>query len=369
MPYQNQARRVIWEGMDKSGKKFIDAFPPSIVERKSQNDMALYLKNGSMFQVLGGDDPDKLVGANPVGLVFSEYALTDPRCWQLVAPILAENDGWAIFNSTPRGKNHFYKLLNLAKSRQRSWHYDFQTAKTLKVLSPKDLRDLRDELADEALFQQEAFCSFETPLTGAYYATQMKFLESHERLGKIPIDPALPVYTAWDLGMDDATAIWMIQRHRREFRAVGYYENSGEGLPHYVAFLKEWAAQNDVTFEKHFAPHDIKVRDWGGDGKSRLDIARAMGLRFTPVKKVQSIADRIEATRKILPMFWMDEEQCGRGIEALKSYRKEWDASKQAFNNRPLHDWACHGADALGTFAMGITHNPQDIGSLPTKYT
>ena len=111
LPYGNQARRIVWNGMTGEGKKFIDYFPKELVERKSEQEMRIHLKNGSVIQLMGSDDPDKMVGANPVGVVFSEYSISDPSAWQLINPILAENGGWALFNGTPRGENHFYKIL------------------------------------------------------------------------------------------------------------------------------------------------------------------------------------------------------------------------------------------------------------------
>ncbi len=107
LPYGNQARRIVWNGMTGEGKKFIDYFPRELVERKSEQEMRIHLKNGSVIQLMGSDDPDKMVGANPVGVVFSEYSISDPSAWQLINPILAENGGWALFNGTPRGENHF----------------------------------------------------------------------------------------------------------------------------------------------------------------------------------------------------------------------------------------------------------------------
>jgi len=109
-PYANQGRRGIWNGLDRNGKKFLSAFPDELVESRSDLKMRLILKNGSIYQLLGADDPDKLVGINCIGAVFSDVALMDPQALRLVQPILYENGGWAIFPSTPRGRNHFYRL-------------------------------------------------------------------------------------------------------------------------------------------------------------------------------------------------------------------------------------------------------------------
>jgi hypothetical protein len=364
MPYQNQARRVVWLGMDGSGKKFLDAFPPELVAHKSEAEMRLVLKNGSIFQVVGGDDPDKLVGANPVGVVFSEYALTDPNCWKLVAPILNENQGWAVFNSTPRGENHFYDLVQEAKHR-KDWYWSHETARSLKVLTPDQLREMRHDLGDDALFMQEAFCSFTAPMQGAYYQSQMRTLMKAGRIGRVPVEPSLPVFTAWDLGVADATAIWFLQEYRNELRGVGYYENSGEPINHYVQYTKTWGDTNNVVYSRHYAPHDVVAKELG-TGKSVQETAQSFGLRFNVAPKL-SVYDGIDAVRRILPQFWMDAENCKRGIECLRNYRKEWDPTRQVFKDQPLHDWSSHGADALRTFAVAHRfHKGREKEALPS---
>ena len=352
LPYANQARRIVWNGMTGEGKKFIDYFPKEIVEKKSEQEMRIHLKNGSVIQLMGSDDPDKMVGANPIGVVFSEYSISDPSAWQLINPILAENGGWALFNGTPRGENHFYKML-LRAQKDSSWYSSHLSVRDTKVIPAEELRKARNELNNEARFQSEYMCSFKTPVEGAYYGSQINKAHKEKRiLDNIAVDPLLPVYTGWDLGMDDATTIWFVQLFRNEVRIVNYYENSGEGLPHYARELHMWAAKRDVTYAKHFAPHDIKVRELG-TGKSRIETARSLGLKFTTVKKLP-IIDGIEAVRNLLPRCWFSKNDCYAGIEALKGYHKEFDSSKGVFRKSPVHDSNSHGADGFRTLAVGL---------------
>jgi hypothetical protein len=338
--------------MTGEGKKFIDYFPREIVEKKSEQEMRIHLKNGSVIQLMGSDDPDKMVGANPVGVVFSEYSISDPSAWQLINPILAENGGWALFNGTPRGENHFYKLLLRAQS-EGSWFSSHLSVKDTKAIAAEEIRKARSELNNEARFQSEYMCSFKTPVEGAYYGSQINKAYKDKRVVEtIAVDPLLPVHTAWDLGMDDATTIWFFQLFKSEIRIVNYYENSGEGLPHYARHLNVWANQKDVTYGKHYAPHDIKVRELG-TGKSRLETARGLGLKFTTVKKL-SIIDGIEAVRNLLNRCWFSKGTCYAGIEALKGYHKEFDSSRGVFRKTPVHDKNSHGADAFRTLAVGL---------------
>lgn len=375
-PYQNQARRVVWNGIDSQGRRFLHAWPKEVVSNKSESEMRLHLKNGSIIQVLGGDDPDKLVGMNPVGVVFSEYAMCDPMCWKLISPILNENQGWAIFNSTPRGQNHFSKILKHAQAnpcndlnhpQPNEWYWQHETAKTLKVLTPEELRQMRDELQDEALFQQEAFCSFTSPMQGSYYDRQMKYLRSQNRITKVPPETRLPCHTAWDLGIADSTVIWFFQQYGQEVRVINHYEMSGESLSAHIRYLKEYASTHNLTYGKHYAPHDIAVREFTS-GKSRIETARELGLRFEPVQK-HSVEDGIEAVRNILQSCWFDGESCERGLDALTSYRKEWDSSRACFKSRPVHDWTSHSADAFRILAWGIRRSKTvDAKKQPTQY-
>lgn len=352
LPYANQARRIVWNGMTGEGKKFINYFPKELVEKKSEQEMRIHLKNGSIIQLMGSDDPDKMVGANPVGCVFSEYSISDPSAWQLINPILAENGGWALFNGTPRGENHFYKILLKAQG-DGKWYSSHLSVKDTKAITPDELRTARNELNNEARFQSEYMCSFKVPVEGAYYGEQINKLYREKRIvDTLQVEPSLPVHTAWDLGMDDATTIWFIQMFNNEIRVVNYYENSGEGLPHYARELQRWAVQKDIVYGKHYAPHDIKVRELG-TGKSRLEIARSMGLKFVTVKKIPVI-DGIEAVRALLPRCWFSKTDCYAGIEALKGYHKEFDSSRGVFRKQPVHDANSHGADAFRTLAVAL---------------
>jgi hypothetical protein len=350
-PYANQGRRVIWNGIDGSGKKFMDAFPGELVESRSDLEMRLKLKNGSIYQVLGADDPDKLVGINCVGAIFSEFSLMDPKALELVMPILNENGGWAIFPSTPRGENHFYELCENARKNPERWFLSIETIETTGAVNPKVIQEERERGVEEALIQQEYYCSFKAPLQGSYYDKQMSRMEEEKRITAVPHDPAMPVNTAWDLGVNDSCTIWFYQMSKNGLvQVIDYYEATGEGFGHYARILDEKARKGDWTYGTHYAPHDIMQRDVG-TAKTRIDTAREVGLRFQPVQK-SDIDDGIEAVRQLLPRTWIDAKNCRRGINCLKGYRKEWDERLKVYRNKPRHDEYSHGADAFRTLAM-----------------
>jgi hypothetical protein len=322
--------------------------------------MSLWLHGGSIYQVIGCDQIDRLVGANPVGCVFSEYALQNPAAWQLIRPILAANDGWAVFAYTPRGRNHGYKLAKLAESDDR-WFYQLLRVRDTGVV-PEDVLAAEKAEMPKELFDQEYNCSFDAPLVGSYYGELLSDASKDGRIGKVPWAPQVPVTVAFDLGMSDATSMWFAQRVGREIRLIDYYENSGHGLEHYAKVIRD----KPYIIEDVLAPHDAKVRELG-TGKSRLETALSLGLRMRVVPKL-SLEDGIQATRLLLRNVWINEKNCGRGLQALREYIKapieneRGPGGEMLYRDRPKHNWASHGADALRTLAVGMA--PERMGEI-----
>jgi len=347
-----QGRKAIWEGRDNQGHGFLEAFPEGSWYRKRDDEMSLWLHGGSIYQVIGCDQIDRLVGANPVGCVFSEYALQNPAAWQLIRPILAANDGWAIFAYTPRGRNHGYKLAQLAEE-DPNWFYQRLTVEDTSVVDADVLEGERREMPKE-LYEQEYYCSFDAPLVGSYYGELLSEASQQGRIGKVPWEPQKPVVTGWDLGMSDSTAIWFAQRVGREIRLIDYYEASGEGLEHYAKVIRD----KPYVYEEHLVPHDASVRELG-TGRSRFEVAMSLGLRLRITPRL-SLEDGIQATRLMLRNIWIDEKGCGRGLQALREYIKapieneRGPSGEVLYRDRPKHNWASHGADALRTLAVGM---------------
>jgi len=291
------------------------------------------------------------MGANPIGCVFSEWSLQNPAAWDYVRPILAENGGWAVFIYTPRGKNHGYTLLDTARAFPDVWHTEVLDVETTKAIAPAVLNQEYDEIfrkdGTDALYQQEYMCSFEVPIQGSYYAKQLMLADEEGRIASVPYDMNTPVHTSWDLGIDDSMSIWFFQIVGQEIHFIDYYESSGEGINYYIKYLTD----KPYIYGRHFAPHDIKVRELG-TGKSRYETAKSLGITFE-IGKNLAVVEGIQAVRNSLSRCWFDKEKCDRGLSALRSYHKEWDEENQVFKNRAEHDWSSHGADSFRTFAVG----------------
>lgn len=351
-PTYNQGRKVLWDGIDREGKKFLDHFPSRQLDGKpNDTQMKLKYKNGSLFQIVGSDNINSIVGTNPVGLILSEYSLQNPAVWDYLRPILAENEGWAIFIFTPRGENHAFDIYTLAKN-DSNWFCQLLTVDDTGAIPKEVLEQERREIiakdGNDALYQQEYMCSFSVPIPGAYYADQIIEAYSEGRVGNVPYDPSFPVDTWWDLGMRDEMALWFTQSIGSEIRAIDYYENTGKGFDFYAKVLQD----KKYKYKEHVGPHDLRVRELG-TGRERFITASNLGISFRVLPNTDR-QDGIDAVRLIFPKCWFDARKCHQGLNALKSYHREYNEERKCYMNNPYHDWSSNGADAFRTMAMGI---------------
>ena len=346
-PYYNQVRQIIWEGFTKEGKRFLDYIPPQLIKGKTKIDMRIDLVNGSQIKLQGSDQIDRIVGTNPIFCVFTEFSIQKPGAWEYLRPVLAENGGEAWFNGTPRGLNHFYKLYKAAQS-DPEWYAEYLTRDDTNVPTLEAIESDRRSGMPEELIKQEYYCSFLAGSVGSFYAPHIEKAREDNRIANFPWEPRLPVYTAWDLGVGDSTAIWFVQFFRDEVRLIDYYENDGEGLAHYIKVCKE----KPYIYEEHVAPHDIEVREFT-TGISRWETAADMGIEFTVAPKL-SFEEGKEAVRTILPRCYFDSDKCDKGIQALTHYRKQKNEKTGAFSKHPVHDWSSHGADAFRYLAVMV---------------
>lgn len=367
LPQQNQARKAIWNAVNPhTGRRRIDdAFPKALRENTREDEMFIRFRCGSTWQVIGSDNYDSLVGTPPIGVVFSEWALSNPQAWSLIRPILLENGGWSIFITTPRGRNHAHRMYEMAQE-SGDWFAEHLTSEMTDVFTPEALLGERVELvaergdADgEAIFEQEYMCSWSAALPGAYYARIIDQLEKDGAIGRVAHNPAKPVHTAWDLGAHDTTAIWFMQRTPMGWAAIDYVANTSVGHDWYVREI----LNKPYIYGEHLLPHDagnqnLALPDAGNIAQS----VGALGLRnVRVVPRTPSVANDINEVRKILPTCVFDAKKCAHGVDALRSYRRVWDENLKAYRDHPLHDWASHPADAFRTFAVGKPKDPDEV--------
>lgn len=353
-PTYGQAKRVAWDILktylrDIPGVIFNETDLRADIPRPAQRDRV-------RIMLLGAENPDALRGLYLDGVIFDEYATMTPAIWgEIVRPALSDRLGWAIFIGTPKGQNHFYEIYNTAKrlmEEGQDWFAVKFKASETGIIARSELEAARATM-DENEYEQEFECSFTAAIVGAYFGKELQKAEEEGRVTGVPYDPAVPVYTAWDLGVSDTTVIWFAQIVGKEVHIIDHIEQSGLGLNDYVKMLKD----KPYIYEEHLLPHDAAARELG-TGKTREESLRSMGLKdIRIIPRTKSKADDIHAARLLIRKSWFDEEKCDAGLECLKNYQRIWDAKNGIFQEKPKHDWSSHSADAFMTLAMGLDEN------------
>lgn len=377
LPEYTQARKAIWTAINPhTGKLRIDeAFPHEIRENTRNDDMSITFKSGSSWRVVGSDNPNSLVGATPFGIVFSEWALSNPSSWGYLQPMVLENGGWASFITTPRGKNHAYDMHRAAQQNP-NWFAETLTVDDTGQVTLEQLEEVRKDYtalygadAAEALIQQEYYCSAEAAILGAYWGKELAQAQREGRIRSLQPIKNYPLHTSWDLGIreKDSMVVWFFQivpgdEGYSRVLVLGCYAAMNYGVGHYANVIKEYAARLGLQRGTDYVPHDARQREMGvwndnvldpkyGEAKQRIEVMLECGLN---PKKVMDhrLMDGISAVRQVLPRCYIDEDLCGDGVEALRQYQTEWDDEKKIFSDLPRHDWASHYADSFRIMAM-----------------
>lgn len=339
-PYFKQAKAVAWD----YAKEFSRPIPGTSI---NEAELRVDYPNGGRLRLFGADNFDALRGIYLDAVVLDEPADFPANAWPtVIRPALSDRKGRATFIGTPKGKNEFWDVWQTAQEAP-DWFALRLKASETGLLDAGELDAALRDMGEDR-YAQEFECSFEAAIQGAYYGREMHRATEEGRICRVPYAPQLPVWTAWDLGVGDSTAIWFMQANGAERRLIDYYETSGVGLDHYVKVLNE----RDYVYGGHILPHDVEVRELGS-GKRRLDVLRELGLKDVTIAPKLPVDDGIQATRPFIAAAWFDAERCKRGIEALRQYRRDYDEKGRTFRSRPLHDWTSHGADAMRYLATG----------------
>ena len=339
-PTYTQAKDLAWAYL----KRFT-ADIPGVEQRES--DLMVSFPNGARVRLYGCDNFDRLRGTYHDGIVLDEFGDMDPRAWpEVLRPSLADRNGWAVFIGTPKGRNHFYDIFKMSEYAS-DWFSLVLRADQTGILDATELADIRKMLTEDQ-FAQEMLVSFDAAIRGAIYRTELAALDADGRLCSVPYDPAVPVWTAWDLGIGDATAIVCAQLVGREIHIIDYYEATGEPLTHYVA----WLDSKPYRYSTDLLPHDAGARELG-TGKTREELLRANGRKVRVLPR-QDVDDGINATKMLLARCWMDRGRTERLRECLLHYHRDFNDRMGVFKDAPVHDWSSHAADAVRTLAMGL---------------
>lgn len=368
LPEFAQARRALWTAVNShTGKRRIDeAFPQELRDSTNEQEMFIRFKNGSTWQLVGSDRYNNLVGAGVAGVTFSEWALANPSSWGYIRPMIEENDGWATFITTPRGRNHAHAMYEMAKANPR-WFAEVSTVHDTGALSPDQLEEslaeyiaLYGEDLGTAQFEQEYECSFNAAILGAFYAKEMALVRKEKRIdGTLEAIKGIPVHRAWDLGVRDDTSIWWFQVAGPQIYILDCYSKPGESDIEVFAEMihakdKEmgWQSGTDLV------PHDARQKVWGMK-RGRIETMIEHGLRPEVVPEMSKL-DGINAARKTLARCVFHERCEEVGISALEQYRREWDDDRKTFRANEVHDWTSHLADAFRYLSVGWRDLPTE---------
>ena len=382
LPLANQARKAIWDAVNpRTGKRRIDeAFPPELRTNTRDQDMLIRFVNGSTWQVLGSDNFQSAIGSTPAGIVYSEWAQSNPSARGYLRPILTENGGWQAYITTPRGKNHAYSTYKQACKTEGQFG-QLLTVHDTGVLTQAQLdAELCEyittygESMGMALFEQEYLCSSDAAIIGAYYGAEFRDIDKSGRITTVPHDDRWPVHVAMDIGYDDDTAIWWFQVVGGEVRVLDYHASSGRDVDYYAGQILGKEVQIDLVRDRLEVsyggdipeldhrrayrygsinvPHDAKAKTLAAKGKSvEEQFASVFGWGKMQVVPSLSIEDGIQASRKVLQKCYFDH-RCEPGIDALREYQREWDDDRKMFKDHPLHNWTSHASDGFRYLAV-----------------
>jgi hypothetical protein len=383
-PTYSQAEDIAWLYLSDFASKIYAELGLREKDWTDKSKLAVYIpcRNGEAARVrlYGVDSPKQRIrGLYLDGAVFDEFAWIPWSVWsEQVRPMLSDDvrqghdelgrlNQWADFIFTPAGRNHAYTVFRKADQWTRGqpvvetdpetqeekevfrddWYATKMPASETGILGRKELQDALHDMG-RSKYDQEYECSFDAAVEGAILAQEIEEAKQQGRVGYFPWNKLLPVHTAWDLGWDDATAIWFFQQMNDTVRVIDYYEAHGAGLDHYADVL----AKRGYRYGYMFFPHDVAVHDLGS-GKSRESILRELGIRPTTVPK-HSLVDGIPAMQALIPRCEFHEPTVAEGLDRLALYRREKDERRGVMREKPLHDWASHGADAFRILAMGL---------------
>lgn len=336
-PTYGQAKRVAWDYLTKFTR------PLDATHNISELRADFW---GRRISLYGSDNPDSLRGQYFDGVILDEIGDQDPKIWnEIIRPALADRLGWCMFVGTPKGRNHFADLRDRAEETEDWTLLEFKASET-NILAESELISARKEMGDDK-YNQEFECSFNAAVEGSYYGQIINTIEEKGHITRIERDDLCRSFVSWDLGIGDSMCLFVAQLVGKEVRIIDCVENHGQGLEWYV----RWLQDNDYARWEQFLPHDVEVRELG-TGRSRKEVLMEAGLNITVAPRL-SVADGIQAVRRLLPRCWFDPKT-KPGLDALRNYRREHDEKRNVFYEKPLHDWASHYADSFRYLAISL---------------
>ncbi len=348
-PFRDQAKRVAWDYLKHYSRPLWSGGP-------NESELSVTLLGDRKVSLFGADNADSLRGIYLDGADLDEFGDFKPGVWgNVIRPSLADRKGWASFGGTPKGRNEFWSIREIARQNPKDWFLLELRASESGILDAEELDAARKQLTPDQ-YAQEFECDFSAALAGAYFGREMVAAERTGRITAVAYDDASPVHTAWDIGYRDDTAIWFYQVVRNEIHVIDYHASSGQTIEFYTKLVRE----KPYRYGIHWLPHDARAKTLASGGKSVIEqLGEGLDWKKLAIVPNLDIQDGIQAARKALEHTWFDEQKCYEGLEALRQYQREYDEEKKAFREKPRHDWTSHPADAFRMLAVAWQAEPE----------
>ena len=357
LPQANQARKALWDAVNPhTGKRRIDeAFPIACRQQTLEHEMMIRFRNGSTWQVVGSDNFNSLVGSPPIGLVFSEWALCDPASWAYLMPILEENGGWVIFNTTPRGRNHAYRSVKAAAKQPGSFGEILSVADT-GIFNAEQLARIKAHLIEVygeeygvSIYEQEYDVSFDAANLGAILGRQLVTAEREGRVGDhIAYDfDGAPVEISSDIGRRDASSWFFWQPVVGGLHVVDHERDSGLDADEWCDRLTRTLTDGGYKLGKIWLPHDARAKTFAAKHSAVEIFAKRFGHDKIGIVPDSSKSDRINAARRVIRKTAFNATKTESGRDGLAAWSFLYDEERKEFSKEPDHNWASHDGDAF----------------------
>lgn len=352
-PTKEQGMRSFWNNVENDGFKTIEHIPQALIARQDNNNMRITLKNGSVFEVLGATDPDALRGANAKLYIFSEFVDIDSAAYDVIVPVVENNGGQVIIQSTPKidgiSGGTFKMMFDDAKKEMETkgekaieyasliTAHEYLTEEALERLRQKAIR----KYGNDFFFRQEFLCDWGQASSTSYYGAALQLNEKRHLLGMFPWLREHPVFTAWDLGTSDSTAITFFQYVNKKIRIIDYFETHDIGYAPIVEFLKT----KPYVYGHHFIPHDGSVRE-ASDATQRIDKFYELGLVNASLLTRENREDGIRMAVEGIAETEINETTTDMLIRKLRLYKRKYNPFTGDYEG-PEHKTVSHAADSI----------------------
>jgi phage terminase large subunit len=366
-PYRQQAKEIAWTYL----KNMSDGIR---IEKPRESELRIKLPNGAWITLYGADNPDAMRGLYFDGIILDEFGDMKPSLLaEVIFPCLADRLGFLVMIGTAKGRNQFHEYKMKAEN-DDSWFYKNQKASETGIIPESELSRMR-EVMGEAQYQQEMENDFDAALPGRYYADLINIIDERGQLVSTEhlYNPEQKVHVAADVGLRDSTAWWFWQPRPDGIAIIDYYENSGVHVDHYLGMLYD----KGYDYAEIWLPFDAKAKTLATRRSTMEQIRIPSSVRpdlygggvVLPTRLVPKLAIQhgIDAVRMVLPMCHIDVANCSRGIDCLRSYRRQYHEHTQAYSDTPLHDWSSNGADGFRYLSLVAQESIGQLVEMPAE--